>query len=205
MDEPGGFALTTESVTLAGEHGVLSSDAEPILANISEKLWNRASNARRAPASQITFENVPLSLQKVIKDWKVGGMSLFRPAKAVKRGFQPRCFWSFRPEAAHALCRFEDMALCDVGTDDPEGVRQNTLIRAAGNARLTPQGDMAVITGPIHIEFKSTPVGPAQLRSKESMVLSFTVMVVPASRSARLKSHQEYPKISNHQQWPQIP
>ena len=199
------FTAATEELLPPCDHKTITAEVEPILADISDRLWHRAEVARRAPTSRITVDNVPSSMIQLFKTWKVGGELLFRPSKPARDGAEPRSFWSFRPEACHALCRFEDMAEEQNRPTDPGRIHAETFIRAAGNARLSKRDDMAVITVPISVDFKSTPVGQAKKRCKSSMVMSFTVMVVPASKSAMLKAHNKYPGISDHKSWPQMP
>lgn len=201
-----GFSVLPATVLPPEGQRELNLGVEPILADISEELWNRADKPRRAPVGQITFDNIPPSFAKVIKDWKVDGAHLFRPARAAKRGFPCTHYWSYRPEAAHVLCRFEDMVEeQNRPADEENDVHRQTFTRAVGNCRLSARDDLTVITPPIFLTFNTTPVGPAKRRVKCSMVLQFTVMVVSAHRQSTLRAHPKYPKYDDSDSWPQVP
>ena len=180
---------------------------EPILADVSDALWTRAGKARKAPTSEITFNNVPPEFASVFCNWsldKAGLDKLWRPVQRSSRSKGEPEFWSFRPEAAHALCRFEEMTAEEnlpANNDLPGG----TFVTATGNLRLTERGDIAVILPHLHVRLRTVLTGKKKIRKKHVMSLKFTVGVVSASRRAQLKLHPKYPKYGDARAWFQVP
>lgn len=205
----GTFSTSTNEV-LRVPSQISAVQVEGILADISEALWVRAEKGRRAPTSEITFDNVPPEFAHVFQTWAVddeGKDLLWRPVlRNVAANHQPE-FWSFRPEAAHGICCFEDMTSEeDLPPNDKTVYAQDrTFTTAAGNLRLTKRGDITAILPPLHVRFRTVFVGPQKKRKKHCMVLSFTVGVVSADREARLRFANNYPKYVDHKAWVQLP
>ena len=206
----GTFSTSTNKV-LRVPSQVTAVQVEAILADISEALWVRAEKGRRAPTAEITFDNVPPEFAQVFQNWAVddeGKDLIWRPVLRSGAANNEPEIWSFRPEAAHGICCFEDMTSEEnlpPATDNTLDAQYLTFVTGAGNLRLTKHGDITAILPPLHVRFRKVSVGPQKKRKKQNMVLSFTVGVVSADRQARLRFAANYPKYVDHKAWVQVP
>jgi hypothetical protein len=201
------------------------TDVNGVLGAIADLLIQRVRKNRRQRRGLVTVPNVPATFAEVFDYWVKE--DLWREVK--RPGSNAPTYWSFKPEAADRLCRFEEVfnEVTSTGARGRFGRREAPRCseaplcfrKAGGSSMVGSNGDVCSVLPPLYASLDKHKVGDTGKVWRYSLRLWFSVGVVSGAgavdpddcsdlneeEAANLLLHANFPGIREANFWPQLP